>query len=763
MAYSFLIALPISICLIAGVKAQAFGSVPHGNCKNSQVNSRFFHVQCPDMKKAVYMIPKNFDLSSIHPRVYSLEITRGYVGAEDLYAIPPRSSLLNVTLFNFNTEDLDPRFSIMSFFYDVKPHLKILFLSNVKILYLERDEFQSFFKLEEITMQKVFISAIAPDIFEDLSMVTMVNIGTNYLHSIDWSFLKPVSGNLKTLRLTSSIRSNSNWTCSDPKFELGVLTTADLSENIITFLPDCVMNTFRSTTTFLFLHLYSGNNPYCRDSRDCGCCDLSSLAKWVRDSAHRKISSINCGNPPIKYENGAYPGQLNYEMCNEMEVSSTTASVPVTEADIPTTDPVTHLSQGPDYMITTPTSTSAAVSSRPVTSRSTTHRSLSTFVSTVVGDKSTSTRADSNGTPSATVLSAIASSVAAVTVLIGVAALVAFRRRLLARSNAARNMHAHSWPSKVPLFIQSDLLEPKTAALFAKYTRLLDVAPSQIRISGEVLGGGAFGTVYKAIVSKLQTTVKREVTVAAKTYLDPGDQEQARLFAEEIKVMMKCGRHINIVNILGIVSKGQPFLIMEYCQYGSLLSYLRSRLDGGIYSHVDEDGTALEFDQAAMERLWFAYQVNNDIPSDHTAMKQFILSTNDLLQFCHQIARGMLYLTTRHIIHRDLAARNVLVSENCILKIADFGLARHEEVLYTVSNVFTALPVLWMSPESITTRVFSQLTDVWSYGVLVWEIYSMGNAPFAGLDVAKLSAHGFAEWLLEGHQMNRPVHATLRM
>ncbi|OQV20019.1 hypothetical protein BV898_06023 [Hypsibius exemplaris] len=404
MPYSSLIAFPISICLVAGVKAQAQELLPHVNCKNSQVNSRFFHVQCPDMNRGVYMIPKNFDLSSIHPFVYSLEITRGYVGAEELYAILPRSSLDNVTLFDFNTEDLDPRFSIMSFFRNVKSHLRNLILTNVKILYLERDDFRDFFKLEEITMHKVFISVIRPDIFEDLSKVIMVNIGTNSLQSIDWSFLKPVSGNLKTLRLTSSIRSNSNWTCSDPKFELGVLTTADLSENIITFLPDCVMNTFRSTTTFLHLHLYSGINPYCRDSRDCGCCALCSLANWVRDSSYRKISSINCGNPPIKYENGAFPGQLNYEMCNEMEAGSTNASIPVTEADIPTTDPVTHLSHN------------------------TTHGSFSTFVSTVVGDESTSITAYTDGTPSATVLSATASSVAAVTVLIGVAALVAFRR-----------------------------------------------------------------------------------------------------------------------------------------------------------------------------------------------------------------------------------------------------------------------------------------------------------------------------------------------
>ncbi|OQV20048.1 putative Fibroblast growth factor receptor-like protein 2 [Hypsibius exemplaris] len=206
------------------------------------------------------------------------------------------------------------------------------------------------------------------------------------------------------------------------------------------------------------------------------------------------------------------------------------------------------------------------------------------------------------------------------------------------------------------------------------------------------LGGGAFGTVYKAVASNLPTIVRKEVTVAAKTYGNPEDKEQERLFAEEVNVMMKCGRHRNIVNILGIVSTGQPFLIIEYCQHGSLLSFLLNRRDGGVYSHADEIGKLLPFDRAAVEQQWLTYQINNDLPSEPEQMRHFMLSTFDLLQFCHQIARGMAYLSSRHNIHRDLAARNVLVSDNYILKNAEFGLARHDAVSYTISNVFVSSP-----------------------------------------------------------------------
>lgn len=129
----------------------------------------------------------------------------------------------------------------------------------------------------------------------------------------------------------------------------------------------------------------------------------------------------------------------------------------------------------------------------------------------------------------------------------------------------------------------------------------------------------------------------------------------------------------------------------------------------------------------------------------------------DLISYSFQVARGMEFLSSRKCIHRDLAARNILLSENNVVKICDFGLARdiYKNPDY-VRKGDTRLPLKWMAPESIFDKIYSTKSDVWSYGVLLWEIFSLGGSPYPGVQMDE----DFCSRLKEGVRMRAPEYAT---
>uniref|UniRef100_A0A8C4R4V6 Protein kinase domain-containing protein n=1 Tax=Eptatretus burgeri TaxID=7764 RepID=A0A8C4R4V6_EPTBU len=132
------------------------------------------------------------------------------------------------------------------------------------------------------------------------------------------------------------------------------------------------------------------------------------------------------------------------------------------------------------------------------------------------------------------------------------------------------------------------------------------------------------------------------------------------------------------------------------------------------------------------------------------------LGQTDLFSFGQQVAEGMLFLSSCNCIHRDLAARNVLVTQGRVAKICDFGLARdisHDSNYIIKGSV--RLPVKWMALESIFDGVYTSQSDVWSYGVLLWEIFSLGCVPYPGLRVNTQ----FYQMLQNGHRMAAPQMA----
>ncbi len=113
------------------------------------------------------------------------------------------------------------------------------------------------------------------------------------------------------------------------------------------------------------------------------------------------------------------------------------------------------------------------------------------------------------------------------------------------------------------------------------------------------------------------------------------------------------------------------------------------------------------------------------------------------------------YLSKQRFVHRDLAARNCLLDANLCVKIADFGLSRdiYEKNYYRIKNNFCKLPIKWMSPESIEEQIFNTKTDVWSYGVLVWELLTLGITPYPQIENKYIFHH-----LKEGNRLPKPKY-----
>ncbi|KAL3970419.1 hypothetical protein ACER0C_025938 [Sarotherodon galilaeus] len=295
---------------------------------------------------------------------------------------------------------------------------------------------------------------------------------------------------------------------------------------------------------------------------------------------------------------------------------------------------------------------------------------------------------------------------------------------------------------------------------------------------GQVLGSGAFGRVVEATISGL---INSHSTKAAVKMVKPRSDAVQSLMSE-LKVLVHLGPHLNVVNLLGACTRGGPvYLITEFCCHGDLVNYLQRNkhafLQGDTQTKSDSDGGYMDMNKeesaqyVAMKELSYAdiepavYETPYT-PADQQEASTLLLSDspllslNDLISFSYQIAQAMDFLSSRKCVHRDLAARNVLVCEGKLVKVCDFGLARDllkDQDYIARGNSF--LPLKWMSPESIFQNIYSSQSDVWSYGVLLWEIFSLGCSPYPDLPMTQ----EFYSALKRGYRMSRPDHSPQDM
>uniref|UniRef100_A0A674ANA9 Fibroblast growth factor receptor n=1 Tax=Salmo trutta TaxID=8032 RepID=A0A674ANA9_SALTR len=246
---------------------------------------------------------------------------------------------------------------------------------------------------------------------------------------------------------------------------------------------------------------------------------------------------------------------------------------------------------------------------------------------------------------------------------------------------------------------------------------------------GKPLGEGCFGQVVMAEALGIDKDKPKEaVTVAVKMLKDDATEKDLSDLVSEMEMMKMIGKHKNIINLLGACTQDGPlYVIVEYASKGNLREYLRARRPPGMeYSY--------DITRCSDEQLTF----------------------KDLVSCTYQVARGMEYLASQKCIHRDLAARNVLVTESNFMKIADFGLARDvHNIDYYKKTTNGRLPVKWMAPEALFDRVYTHQSDVWSFGVLMWEIFTLGGSPYPGIPVEELF-----KLLKEGHRMDKPGNCT---
>lgn len=240
----------------------------------------------------------------------------------------------------------------------------------------------------------------------------------------------------------------------------------------------------------------------------------------------------------------------------------------------------------------------------------------------------------------------------------------------------------------------------------------------EIDLHSEVIGEGAFGRVHRGKLLTTHETYenKQYVDVAVKICQDDVEFEQMVAFVNEA-ILMKSLDHQNLLCLLGVVLQpaSPPLILTPFMTHGDLHKFLRH--------------------------------------SRGVGSRRQLIGSRQIINFATQIARGMEYLASQKVVHRDLAARNCFVDGDLNVRIGDFGLARKVSQFGSHKMGHPGkVAVKWMALESLLYYIFTEKSDIWSFGIVLWELVTLGSQPYAGLDNYEVSSY-----LEAGRRLSRPL------
>ncbi|NXX98720.1 RON protein, partial [Centropus bengalensis] len=249
----------------------------------------------------------------------------------------------------------------------------------------------------------------------------------------------------------------------------------------------------------------------------------------------------------------------------------------------------------------------------------------------------------------------------------------------------------------------------------------------------QVIGKGHFGSVYHGTY---RDPLLGDLHCAVKSLHRITDVEEVEEFLRE-GILMKSFHHPQVLSLLGVClpCHGLPLVVLPYMRHGDLRHFIR-----------------------AQERVRGVpgWGTGGEVPAVLTAPAPQSPTVKELIGFGLQVALGMEYLAHKKFVHRDLAARNCMLDESLTVKVADFGLARDvfgKEYYSVRQHRHARLPVKWMALESLQTQKFTTKSDVWSFGVLMWELLTRGASPYAAVD-----PYDMARYLRRGRRLPQPCH-----